>query len=131
MAVLVGVVVLELHTRTYPSWQGTVIMTVRILKLISVSDTVSPVEGVDDVSRDLVTLITSEPQGVDSVHEILLDWSPWQTAALRLSHSGLEIFSVCQVVSLYSSLTSSSPGGQMAMLVRVVWAELQTLVKPS
>ena len=94
-------------------------------------DTIYPVKAVDDVSRDLVTLITSEPQGIDSVHQILLDLSPWQTAALRLSHSGLEILSGCQFVSLFSSLTSSSPGGQMAMLVRVVWSELQTLVKPS
>ena len=106
-------------------------MTVRILKLISVSDTISPVEVVDDISRDLVTLITSESQGIDSVHQILLDNSSLKTAALRLSHGGLEIFSGCQFVSLFSSLTSSSPGGQMAMLVRVVWAELQTLVKPS
>ena len=65
--------------------------TVRILKIISVFDTISPVEVVDDVSRDLVTLLTSEPQGVDSVHQILLKLSPWQTAALRLSNSGLEI----------------------------------------
>ena len=91
MAVLVGVVVLELHTRTYPSWQGTVIMTVRILKLISVSDTISPVEIVDDISRDLVTLITSEPQGVDSVHEILLDLSPLQTVTLDIDLRVLKI----------------------------------------
>ena len=106
-------------------------MTVRILKLISVFDTISPLEIIDDISRDLVTLFTTEPQGVDSVHQILLYSSSLETAALRLSHSGLEILSDCQVVSLYSSLTSSSPGGQMAMLVRVVWAELQTLVEPS
>ena len=95
-------------------------------------DTISPVEVVDDISRDLVTLLTvQQPQGIDSVHQILLYGSAWQTSALRLSHSGLEIFSGRQFVSLYSSLTSSSPGGQMAMLVRVVWSELQTLVKPS
>ena len=106
-------------------------MTVTSLRIISVFDTISPVEAVDDVSRDLVTLITSESKGVDSVNQILLDLSPLKTSALRLSHSGLEILSGCQFVSLYSSLTSSSPGGQMAMLVRVVWSELQTLVKPS
>ena len=128
---MVGVVMLELHTRTKPSWQGTTIMTVTCLKLISLSDTISPVEIVDDISWDLVTLFATEPQGVDSVHQILLKLSSWQTAALRLSHSGLGIFSGCQFVSLYSSLTSSSPGGQIAMLVRDVWAELQTLVKPS
>ena len=94
-------------------------------------DTISPVEVVDDVSRDLVTLFTTKSQGIDSVHQILLDLSPRQTAALRLSNSSLEILSGCQFVSLYSSLTSSSPGGQMAMLVRVVWSELQTLVYPS
>ena len=95
-------------------------------------DTISPVEVVDDISRDLVTLLTvQQPQGIDSAHQILLDDSALKTAALRLSHSGLEIFSGRQFVSLYSSLTSSSPGGQMAMLVRVVWSELQTLVKPS
>ena len=94
-------------------------------------DTISPVEVVDDVSRDLVTLFTTKSQGIDSVHQILLDLSPRQTAALGLGHSGLEILSGCEFVFLYSSLTSSSPGGQMAMLVRVVWSELQTLVCPS
>ena len=107
------------------------IETVRILQLNSVFDTIYPVKAVDDVSRDLVTLITSESQGIDAVHQILLDYSSLKTAALRLSHSGLEIFSGCEFISLYSSLTFSSPGGQMAMLVRVVWSELQTLVKPS
>ena len=131
MAVLVVVVVLELQTRTKPSWQGTVIMTVTSLSIIFVFDTISPVEVVDDISRNLVTLFTTESKGIDAVHQILLKLSSWQTAALRLSHSGLGIFSGCQFVSLYSSLTSSSPGGQMAMLVRVVWSELQTLVKPS
>ena len=66
-------------------------MTVTCLKLISVF-TVSPVEVVDDVSRDLITLFATEPQGVDSVHQILLDLSPLETAALRLSHRGLGIF---------------------------------------
>ena len=106
-------------------------MTVTSLKLLDMFDTISPMEAVDDISRDLVTLFTTDPKGIDSVHQILLDYSSLKTAALRLSHSGLEIFSGCQFVSLYSSLTSSSPGGQMAMLVRVVWSELQTLVKPS
>ena len=95
-------------------------------------DTISPVKVVDDVSRDLITLLTvKQPERIDSIHQILLYSSALKTAALRLSHGGLEIFSGCQFVSLFSSLTSSSPGGQMAMLVRVVWAELQTLVKPS
>ena len=94
-------------------------------------DTIPPVEVVDDLSRDLVTLLTTQPQGIDSVHQILLHLSGLETAALRVSHRGLEIFSLSQFISLYSSLTSSSPGGQMAMLVRVVWSELQTLVCPS
>ena len=94
-------------------------------------DTISPLKVVDDISRDLVTLLTTQPQGIDSVHQILLHLPPRQTAALRVSHRGLEMFSLSQFISLYTSLTSSSPGGQMAMLVRVVWSELQTLVKPS
>ena len=91
-------------------------------------DTIPPVEVVNDLSRDLVTRLTTEAQGIDSVHQINLKLSAWKAAALRVSHRGLEIFSLSQFISLYSSLTSSSPGGQMAMLVRVVWSELQTLV---
>ena len=94
-------------------------------------DTIPPVEVVDDISRDLVTLLTTQSQGIDSVLQILLHLSGLETAALWVNHRGLEIFSLCDFISLYSSLTSSSPGGQMAMLVRVVWSELQTLVKPS
>ena len=97
-------------------------------------DTISPVERlevVDDISLDLITRLTTEAQRIDAVDQILLHLPPRQTAALRVSHRGLEIFSLSQFISLYSSLTSSSPGGQMAMLVRVVWSELQTLVCPS
>ena len=63
-------------------------------------DTISSVEAVNDISRDLVTLFTTKPEGVDSVHQILLKLSPLETAALRLHHSALKMLTACQFVSL-------------------------------
>ena len=48
------------------------------------------VEKVDHVRGDLVTLVVSKPQGIDSINEILHDLRALQTTALSLGFIGLK-----------------------------------------
>ena len=48
------------------------------------------VEKVDHVRGDLVTLVVSEPQGIDSIDEILHDLRALQTTALSLGYISLK-----------------------------------------
>ena len=86
---------------------------------------------VDHIRRYLVALLTEQSQRIDAIYQVLFHLSPWQTAAFYLSLSDLERNILSRSTSFKSSLTSTFPGGQMAVRSDVVSSELHTLVNPS
>ena len=46
---------------------------------------------VEHIRRDLIALLAVQSQGIDSIAQVLLHWSPGQAVALSLTISHLEI----------------------------------------
>ena len=80
---------------------------------------------VSNVCRYLIALLTAQSQGIDPVDEVLLHLSCLQTTALSLTGLKITISRSLGIV-----LTSSTPGGQIVLL-RLLWPELHTRLKPS